>query len=83
VLAHHEGLGGLRGQAAEAFLERRQELRLFERRVGVCPGGRRIAPVAGLVEERLELLVAARRGLAGRLADDVDDLVLEDAGAVQ
>jgi hypothetical protein len=81
VLAHEEQLGGAGGKLAEALFQHLEELLRLERLLG--PGLRRLAPVAGGVEERVEVLerrLAFQRLLAARLADRVDDLVLEDAG---
>jgi len=81
MLAHQEELRGARGEPGEAVLEHLHELLRFERLLG--PGLRRLAPVAGGVEERIEVLerpFAFQRLLAARLSDRVDDLVLEDAG---
>ena len=81
VLAHEEHACRARRQPGEAVLEDLQELLRFERLLG--PGLRRLAPVAGGVEERIEVLERAfpfQRLLAARLSDRVDDLVLEDAG---
>ena len=81
VLAHEEHLCGAGGKLAEALFQHLEELLRLERLLG--PGLRRLAPVAGGVEERVEVLerrFAFQRLLAARLADRVDDLVLEDAG---
>src|SRR5258706_5547706 len=81
VLAHQEHLPGARGQPAQAFLERGEELLVLERLLGPLP--RRLAPVARGIEQRLDILerrLALERLLAAGLADRVDDLVLEDAG---
>jgi len=81
MLAHEEHLCGARGQPGEAVFQHLEELLRFERLLG--PGLRRLAPVPGGVEERIQVLerrVALQRLLALGTADGVDDLVLEDAG---
>ena len=81
VLAHQERPPGARGQAAEAFLQHLQELLRLERLLG--PGLRRLAPVAGGVEEGIEVLergLALQRLLPLGAPDGIDDLVLEDPG---
>jgi len=86
VLAHHEDLGGARGQVAQAGFQGGEELLLLQRSFRLLPGIGRFLPVAALVEQRVELrLVAASlkvrgRAIAALAPDGVDDLVLEDAG---
>src|SRR5258706_14872311 len=80
VLAHQEHLPGARGQPAQAFLERGEELLVLERLLG--PLLRRLAPVARGIEQRLDIL--ERRLALGRLLTAVlpgrcDELVLGDA----
>src|SRR5437867_5348618 len=80
VLAHQEDLAGARGEQGEALLQRLQEFLLLERLLG--PVLRRLAPVAGRVEQGVEVLerIIRQRLLAARAPNGVDDLVLEDAG---
>jgi hypothetical protein len=81
MLAHQEHLAGARGELAQALFQRGQELLVLERLLGPVP--RRLAPVAGGVEQGVQVLerrVGLERLFAARLADRVDDLVLEDAG---
>ena len=81
VLAHQENLSGARGQLAQAFFQRVQELLVLERLLG--PRLRRLAPVAGGIEEGIQVLerrFALQRLLAPGAANGIDDLVLEDAG---
>src|SRR3982751_5065408 len=51
VLAHHEHLAGARGQGGEALFQGLQELLFLKRLLG--PGLRRLAPMPGLVEQRV------------------------------
>ena len=65
MLAHQEHLAGARGQRGEAFLQGLEERLLLEGLLG--PGLRRLAPVAALVEERVEVVggeLGFRRALA-------------------
>jgi hypothetical protein len=54
MFAHEEHLAGARRQHLQAALERGKKLLVVERLLG--PRLRRLAPVAGLVEERFEVL---------------------------
>jgi hypothetical protein len=81
VLAHHERLCRARRQPAQAFFQRGEELLVLERLLG--PVLRWLAPVAGGVEQGVQVLersLALERLLAARLANRIDDLVLQDAG---
>ena len=81
VLAHQEHLPGARGEPAQAFFQRGEELLVLERLLG--PLVRRLAPVAGRVEEGIQILerrFAFQRFFPFGTANGVDDLVLEDAG---
>ena len=55
VLAHQEGARGARRQPVEAHFERREELLLLERPVGVVPARGRVAPMSVLHEQGVEL----------------------------
>lgn len=81
VLAHQEHLRRAGRELAEALLQHLEELLALQRLLG--PGLRRLAPVSGGVEERIELVercLALQRLLALGAPDGIDDLVLEDAG---
>ena len=81
VLAHQEHLRRARRELAQALFQRLEELLRFERLLG--PGLRRLAPVAGAVEQRIQVLerrLALQRLLPLGAPDGIDDLVLEDAG---
>ena len=81
VLAHQEHLRGAGGELAQALFQHLEELLRLERLLG--PGLRRLAPVAGGIEERVQVLercLALQRLLPPGAPDAVDDLVLEDAG---
>src|SRR4029079_3625182 len=81
VLAHQEHLPGARGELAQAFFERGEELLVLERLLG--PVGRRLALVAARVKELSKILerrFALKWLSPPRTADRVDDLVLQDAG---
>ena len=81
VLAHQEHLPGARRQRGEALLQRLEERLLLERLLG--PGLRRLAPVAGAIEELVQVIrrqLGLGRPLAAGAAQRVDDLVLEDPG---
>ena len=81
MLAHQEHLPGARGQSSEALFQRFQELLVLERLLG--PVRRRLAPVAGGIEECVQVFqarFALQRLFAPGTANGIDDLVLEDAG---
>ena len=83
VLAHEEYPRGARRQPLEAGLEGREELLFVELALGIRPWRGVRAPMAALVEERVErrlVRLIAEGHLAPAAAQGIDDLVLEDPG---
>lgn len=86
--AHREYQRHALGHPAGAFFVHAPELARFERGIRLLPGLRlvRAIPVAALIEQHIEIVellvvgAAGQRCFAALLADQVDDLVLEDAG---